>query len=87
MNSKNNPAFPSEKRQQKTWRDRAWLFIPGHPNAGVNGYVLRACVWLELKLGRQLTDSEVIHFIDANFLNANPENLVAKEWPRDAVQS
>jgi len=83
---KDNPSFLSEKRQQKTWGDRVWQFVPEHPKAGADGYVLRARVRLEARLGRQLADSEVIRFVDGNASNDNAENLDVREWHRDVPQ-
>jgi hypothetical protein len=76
------PGFTTEKRETKIWGGRAWLFVPKHPKAGADGYVLRARVRLEVKLGRPLGENEAIWFIDGDAQNDGPSNLDAKEWHR-----
>lgn len=47
-----------------------------HPNANKDGYVKRANIVMEEKIGRFLTSEEVVHHIDENKLNDSPENLM-----------
>jgi hypothetical protein len=51
-----------------------WIWKPGHARAN-GGYVKRAVLNLEKKLGRYLKDGEFPHHIDGNRMNDNPENL------------
>jgi len=56
-------------------RGYVWLHIPDHHRANHVGYVKRAVVVLENKIGRQLTDKELPHHINKNKGDDNPENL------------
>jgi hypothetical protein len=83
-----NPGFTTEKRETKIWGGRAWLFVPTHPKAGADGYMLRARVRLEAKLGRPLAEDEAMCFIDGDVENDDPSNLDARECRRqDALPS
>lgn len=46
-----------------------------HPRASRNGYVKRATLVLEVKLGRLLRYDELAHHIDGNKENDSPDNL------------
>lgn len=48
----------------------------GHPKANHDGYVYVHILVAEKKLGRYLTSKEVVHHIDENKLNNNPDNLL-----------
>lgn len=50
-------------------------YVPDHPKANKHGYVLHHRVQMENKLGRMLTDREVVHHIDKNGRNNHPSNL------------
>ena len=58
-------------------RGYAYLRDPGHPRAGKNGYVKRADVVMEKKLGRPLRRDEIVHHVNRNKLDDSPENLEA----------
>jgi len=47
----------------------------GHPNATKKGYVRVHRLVMEAKLGRYLNPSEVVHHIDGNVQNNDPDNL------------
>ena len=52
------------------------LYLPNHKRAKKNGYVFEHIVVAEAMLGRSLTDSEVVHHIDEDKTNNNPDNLM-----------
>ena len=49
---------------------------PNHPKASNTGYIYEHVYVAEQILGRQLTDNEVVHHIDKNTKNNNPDNLM-----------
>lgn len=61
----------------KTIKKGEYLYakIPEHPMANKNGYVLEHRVVAENKIGRLLKDNEIVHHIDGDKHNNNPENL------------
>ena len=50
--------------------------MPEHPKATVEGYVREHIVVAEYKLGRPLSKDEVVHHLDENKYNNEPENLI-----------
>lgn len=52
------------------------LYLPNHHRAKTNGYVDEHIVIAEQKIGRKLLPNEVVHHIDKNRLNNNPNNLI-----------
>jgi hypothetical protein len=48
---------------------------PGHPRASKNGYVKRADLVLEKKLGRLLHEDEIAHHVNLNKEDDSPDNL------------
>ena len=50
-------------------------YVPKHPNAHCDGYVMLHTVLMERKLGRYLTDSEVVHHINHDRSDNRLENL------------
>jgi len=50
-------------------------YVPDHPKANKHGYVLHHRVVAENKLGRMLTEEEVVHHLDNDGRNNNPDNL------------
>jgi hypothetical protein len=54
----------------------ATIFVPNHPNANKEGYVLEHRFVVELKIGRFLKTEEVVHHIDENKLNNSIVNLM-----------
>jgi endogenous inhibitor of DNA gyrase (YacG/DUF329 family) len=51
------------------------VLAPDHPNADVRGYVSEHRLKMERKIGRFLTDAEVVHHIDGDTSNNDPSNL------------
>lgn len=57
---------------------RVFVYSPGHPAAPSDGrppYVLRYRLVAEQMLGRYLADDEIVHHIDGDPANDNPDNL------------
>lgn len=52
------------------------IYKPDHPFSRSNGYVYEHVLVAEEKLGRSLRRGEVVHHIDENKLNNNPDNLM-----------
>lgn len=50
-------------------------YVPKHPNAHKDGYVMLHTVIMEQKLGRYLNDDEVVHHINHNRKDNRIENL------------
>ncbi len=60
-----------------------WLVrVSAHPRRWKSGYVKRATLVLEQKLGRFLRDGEIAHHIDGNKENDDPGNL-EPQWMLD----
>lgn len=51
------------------------VYAPSHPKANAKGRVREHILVMEQKLGRLLKDSEVVHHIDEDKTNNNPDNL------------
>lgn len=51
------------------------VHIPDHPMATINGWVFEHIVVACKKLGRTLNTNEVVHHIDGDKTNNDPENL------------
>ncbi len=51
------------------------LRLRDHPSASRSGTILRARVVMEQKIGRRLRPGEVVHHIDGDPANDDPENL------------
>lgn len=56
-------------------RDRVMIHCPDHPAAQSNGYVYRYRLVMEEKLGRLLTPDEIVHHVDGDESNDDPDNL------------
>lgn len=62
------------------------VYQPDHPHARENGYVYEHILVAENKLGRFLTDNEVVHHIDENKLNNSPDNLMVFSSPSEHMK-
>lgn len=51
-------------KPHKDGRGYVWLFKPGHPNSTSNGYIREHRYLMEQKLGRLLSEDEVVHHIN-----------------------
>lgn len=51
------------------------LYLPNHHLADKKGYVREHRLVAETKIGRFLLKDEIVHHIDGNTLNNNPDNL------------
>ena len=60
--------------------------MPEHPRANKNGYVKRAILVMEKKLGRPLRKGEIVHHIDGNRTNDRPDNLMLFSSNADHVR-
>ena len=58
-------------------------YVPDHPRANKHGYVLHHRIVVENELGRMLTEEEVVHHLDNNGKNNNPDNLIVIATQRD----
>ena len=50
-------------------------YVPDHPNAHSDGYVMLHTVLMEISIGRYLSENEVVHHRDGNRENNNINNL------------
>lgn len=58
---------------------RRVVYAPGHPNANIGEnrtHVLEHKLMAEIKLGRPLKDNEVVHHINGDVTDNNPDNLM-----------
>ena len=69
----NNPAYNGGKYITNGYYN---LFMPDHPNRDCKNMVYEHRFVMECKTGRYLKKSEVVHHIDFNKLNNNPDNLM-----------
>lgn len=56
-------------------RERVKIHRPDHPYANKQGYVYRYRLVMEERLGRYLTEKEIVHHRDENESNDDPSNL------------
>lgn len=68
------PGNPNFKIGIKISQGYVYLYRPNHPHQR-RGYIKKANLIVEKKLGRFLKKGEVIHHIDGNKLNDKPSNL------------
>ncbi len=73
---KRHPNFLKRPIIASTGYEIVYVGNDHHLNNG-NGYAYKHRIVMEEKLGRKLNPGEVVHHIDGNRLNNDPENLVA----------
>lgn len=69
------------------WRGGRWMtgagyilaHCPDHPNASKTGYVFEHRLVMEEMLGRYLETDEIVHHIDGNKANNDPDNLAVMD--------
>ena len=69
-----NPRYKGYKDNDD--KSRVLLYMPWHPNAGKDHYVYRYVWVMSRKIKRPLKPQEVVHHIDHNTLNDDPDNLM-----------
>jgi len=57
-------------------RGRIWAYAPNNPMANEWGYIYESRLIMSTLLGRPLSTKEVIHHIDGNPENNDPDNLI-----------
>ena len=60
-----------------------YLYLPNHPKAHSDGCVYEHIIVAEQKIGRFLTEEEVVHHIDENRKNNSPDNLIVFKTQAD----
>jgi|SRR5688500_5349827 len=63
------------KSTKRTHGGYIWFMMPQHPYCTGQGYIYEHRFLMELKLGRYLTKTEIVHHIDGNRSNNNIKNL------------
>jgi len=53
-----------------------YIYAPEHPFTNTRGYICEHIIVAEKMIGRALKEEEVVHHIDKNRSNNNPENLM-----------
>jgi len=66
---------PTNSKGGAIYNGYAWTWTPTHPRAHQNGYVKRAVLVAEKRIGRFLGPREVVHHINGNKLDDSPKNL------------
>lgn len=75
------PKNPQWKGGEMRSGGYTYLLVPSHPRASKKGYVKRADLVLEEKLGRALLPNEIAHHEDEDKGNDSPANLTPKTRP------
>jgi len=74
LRSKKESIFMVDGKRCRISQGYFWIWNPHHNRAN-NGWVKRAVLVFEEKLGRSLTNGEFPHHKDGNRMNDDPENL------------
>ena len=77
----------STKGRYTTTKGYVLLYKPGHPTATKAGYIMEHRFVMEQVLGRFLQKTEIVHHLDGNKQNNQPENLVVMEKIRHDKQT
>ena len=70
----NNPAYNGGRYTDSN--GYVIIYMPDHPHSGAKKTILEHRYIMECKIGRYLTDLEVVHHIDGNKSNNEPDNLM-----------
>jgi hypothetical protein len=69
----NHPSWVGGRREEKT--GYIMLYLPDHPAAYQNGYILEHRLIMEKMIGRYLEPHETVHHKDGDRKNNHPDNL------------
>jgi hypothetical protein len=72
MAKKRTGKFWFQKNKSKTYKV---IYLPEHPHCRSDGSFLEHRYIMEQKINRYLKSTEIVHHIDGNSLNNNPNNL------------
>lgn len=73
----NHPNWKGGRKELKT--GYVYIYSPDHPYATKQGYVFEHRLIAEEKIGHYLTPYEVVHHMDGDRTNNDPDNLVVKK--------
>lgn len=76
----NNPAYNGGKYKSNGYYV---LFMPNHPNKQAKNIIFEHRFIMECKIGRYLSEEEVVHHIDFDKLNNEPNNLMLFDSQKD----
>jgi hypothetical protein len=68
---------PNWKGGRRKQGEYIYAYTPDHPNATKSGYVMEHRLVMEEVLGRYLESDEIVHHVDGNKSNNDPDNLIA----------
>lgn len=75
MNNRDKNGKFATTANQKYHKGYKVVYMPSHQRARSNGYVYEHILVMERKIGRPLTKEEVVHHVDGNKQNNDPNNL------------
>lgn len=76
----------SEGLEWKNSRGQVYVQAPDHPNARKDGFVARARLVTEQRIGRYLLKSERVYHVDEQLDNDDPDNLMLFESQSDLAR-
>lgn len=83
---RNGDQHPGWKGGTKYMKGYRYVHTHTHPNRTHDNYIAEHRLVMEAKLGRYLEKQEVVHHIDGNPLNNDPENLVVCQTNADHLR-
>lgn len=75
MNNRDKNGKFATTANQKYHKGYKVVYMPSHQRARSNGYVYEHILVMERRIGRPLTKEEVVHHVDGNKQNNDPNNL------------